>query len=125
MFGERRTVRLSNPSSGLSLRVLGGPEAPVISKLHYGPRLLESGVRISTFSHPACATLSLDPARVVLRHTVMPIMTRPATTPTNAITWPTFTCSLSIAMARTTVTIGYALDIGTTKEAKPLSNAYE
>jgi len=51
MFGERRTVRLSNPSSGLSLRVLGGPEAPVMSKLHYGPRLSESAVCISTFSH--------------------------------------------------------------------------
>jgi len=51
MFGERRTVRLSNPSSGLSLRILCGPEAPVMSKLHYGPRLLESAVRISTFSH--------------------------------------------------------------------------
>lgn len=63
MFGERTTVRLSNPSSGLSLRVFGGPEAPVISRLHYGPRLLESSVRISTFSHPDVRGQSLARTR--------------------------------------------------------------
>ena len=85
-----------------------------MSKLHYRPCPSEREVHISM----------LALANASRRHTVMPMDISPATMPARARTCTAFSLSFSTATANKTVTIGYALDIGTTRDAIPVSSAY-
>ena len=99
----------SNPSSRLSPALFGAPEASVISKLHYRPFSLISQVHISILALPYALT---------------PTSIRPMHTPASQMTCVLCNFSFRIATARTTVTIGYALDVGPTRDAFPFSRAY-
>jgi hypothetical protein len=72
MFGERKSVRLSNPSSGLSLRVRSRPG---------GPCDIQATLRAQAVGK-RCPYIYLVLWR---RQMVRPTKTRPVTTPTNAI----------------------------------------
>lgn len=93
---------------------LGAPEASVISKLHYRPGPSKSLVRISMLAQlKEC------------HQTVIPRRIRPPRTIAKAGKWIRLSLSRRKITAKTTVINGYALEIGTTREAFPPSRANE